>query len=87
MSTLKNKMDTDTITYKSTYMNPSSLIRLTFAGIVLAGLSMSVPTLRADDNGSGCTRNQSGCNSCPGMAKAKASPSPSGSGSTNAPAK
>ena len=66
-------------------MNPSSLLRLTFAGIVLAALSMSVPTLRADDNGSGCTRNQSGCNSCPG--KAKASPTPSGSGSTNTPAK
>ena len=68
-------------------MKSSSLFRLTFAGILLAGLSTSIPALRADDDGGGCS-------SCCDATKAKSSPTPAPSPSatpestsTNATAK
>jgi hypothetical protein len=66
-------------------MKPSSILRYTFAGVLLAGLSASIPALRADDNGGGCPF----C--CDGKKK-DASPSPTPVPSpvpttTNAPTK
>jgi hypothetical protein len=65
-------------------MKLSSLLRISFAGLVLAGLSMTLPFARADNDGGGCP-------SCCGGQKKCAKPSPTpatpagGGTSTNAP--
>jgi len=61
-------------------MKTPKLIRLTFAGILLAGLSTTLPALRAQDAGGSC-------GGCHGSKGEKPAPSPSGGGSTNAPTK
>jgi hypothetical protein len=62
-------------------MKLTSLLRIAFAVTLFAGLSLSIPTVRADDG--------DGCSSCCGKKKdATPSSTPTGGGtSTNAPVK